>query len=43
MDAIIAIDEAQIIVAFNPAAEKMFRCSAKEAIGSLSIDLFRRS
>jgi formate hydrogenlyase transcriptional activator len=34
MDAIIAIDEDQHIVVFNVAAEKVFGCSAREAIGS---------
>ena len=34
MDAIIAIDEDQHIVVFNVAAEKMFACPAREAIGS---------
>jgi len=32
-DAIVAIDEEQRIVLFNVAAEKMFACSAKEAMG----------
>ena len=33
MDAIISIDEGQFIRLFNPAAEKMFGCSAAEATG----------
>lgn len=33
MDAIITTDEEQQVVQFNEAAEKMFRCSAEEAIG----------
>ena len=33
MDAIVSLDEAQRIVLFNPAAEKMFRCTAAEAHG----------
>ena len=34
MDAIIAVDEGQRIVLFNPAAEKIFGCVAKDAIGT---------
>lgn len=33
MDAIISVDEQQNIVLFNPAAEKMFGTSARDAIG----------
>ena len=33
MDAIITVDEAQRIVLFNSAAEKVFRCPAVEALG----------
>ena len=39
MDAIIAIDEEQRILLFNPAAERIFGCSARDAIGS-SIERF---
>lgn len=39
MDAIISIDEKQNIILFNQAAEKVFRCTAKEAIGT-SVDRF---
>jgi PAS domain S-box-containing protein len=34
MEAIISVDDRQHIVMFNPAAESIFRCKAKEAIGS---------
>ena len=33
MDAIISIDEAQQVVLFNGAAERMFRCTASETLG----------
>ncbi|HEX2830456.1 MAG TPA: PAS domain-containing sensor histidine kinase [Burkholderiales bacterium] len=39
MDAIITCDEAQRIVLFNAAAEKIFRCRADEAIGA-PLDIF---
>ncbi len=39
MDAIIAVDEQQLITIFNPAAEKMFLCSSADALGS-SIERF---
>jgi two-component system sensor kinase len=42
MDAIVAIDEAQHVVLFNRAAEQMFQCSRKQAIGS-SLDRFMPS
>jgi len=39
MDAIITIDEKQHVVLFNAAAERIFGCSAQEAIGS-ALDWF---
>src|SRR5215469_11120392 len=39
MDAIIAVDDAQRIVVFNAAAERIFACPANEVIGS-SIERF---
>lgn len=39
MDAILTVDEKQQILLFNQAAEQMFRCPAREAIGQ-SIDRF---
>ena len=39
MDAIVTVDENQRIVLFNVAAEKMFRCSAEEALGQ-NLDRF---
>src|SRR5436853_3092762 len=39
MDTIITVDDQQRIVLFNAAAEKMFRCSASDAVGQ-SIERF---
>ena len=39
MDAVIALDDKQQIVVFNPAAEKIFGCRSSEAVGS-SIERF---
>ena len=39
MDAIIAVDEDQRVVLFNPAAERIFGCPASEALGA-DIDRF---
>jgi len=39
MDAIITVDESQQIVLFNRAAEQVFRCTRREAIGA-SLDRF---
>jgi PAS domain S-box-containing protein len=39
MDAIIAVDEEQRIIVFNAAAEEMFACRARDAVGA-SIDRF---
>jgi PAS domain S-box-containing protein len=39
MDAIISVDEQQRIVVFNQAAEKIFQCTASDALGS-SLDRF---
>jgi PAS domain S-box-containing protein len=34
MDAIVSLDEQQRVVLFNPAAERMFRCRAEQALGA---------
>src|SRR3974390_524799 len=39
MDAIVAVDDAQQVVLFNAAAERMFVCPANEAIGN-SVERF---
>ncbi len=39
MDGIIAVDDKQVVLLFNPAAEKIFGCAAPDAIGS-SIERF---
>jgi PAS domain S-box-containing protein len=39
MDAIVTIDEEQKVVVFNDAAERMFQCSSRDAIGQ-SLDKF---
>lgn len=39
MDAIITLDDAQRIIVFNAAAEKMFHCASREAVGQ-PIDRF---
>jgi PAS domain S-box-containing protein len=39
MDAIISVDAAERILLFNPAAERMFRCAATDAVGQ-SLDRF---
>src|SRR5207244_12561517 len=39
MDAVIALDEEQRVVLFNPAAERMFGCAASDALGR-SLDSF---
>jgi PAS domain S-box-containing protein len=43
MDAIIAIDEEQCIILFNPAAEKIFGCSARDAIGLMHRAIYPRA
>jgi PAS domain S-box-containing protein len=39
MDAIIAVDDEQVVLLFNPSAEKMFGCAARDAVGR-SIERF---
>jgi PAS domain S-box-containing protein len=39
MDAVISVDSNQKVILFNPAAEAMFDCSSKEALGK-SLDIF---
>src|SRR5207249_489273 len=39
LDAILVIDDAGVIRFFNPAAEKVFRCAAADAVGT-SVDRF---
>ena len=39
MDAIISVDAAERVLLFNPAAERMFRCAAADAVGQ-SLDRF---
>ncbi len=43
MDAIVEIDGQQTVTRFNPAAEKVFGCTAREAVGSRFAELLRDS
>ena len=43
MDAIITVDERQIVVLFNKAAESMFRTTREEAIGAPLVDVHPRA
>jgi PAS domain S-box-containing protein len=43
MDAIVEIDEGRTITLVNPAAEKVFRCSAEQAIGTSVTDFLSDS